>query len=218
MISDLLSSISQFLSLTHNTKAMLGMFGLIMTNSLQHVCPWTWQLNVQRPPYASLHKTWCLSSISHDALLFQLLSIGAVCSCSLHFHCCLPSLFPAHLHLRSALCGTLSLQSRAQHYIFLLLVTVPHSLSLLSFISIPLCPCLMLMIHNAGVISLKGSFFALDLLVKRWMSMFLITLEKCLRLWSITDAGYTLWNSDKTASGDKWKKAACMSGCALCRE
>lgn len=80
MISDLLSSISQFLSLTHNTRAMLGMFGLLMTNSLQHVCPWTWQLNVQRPPYASLHKTRCLSSISHDSLLFQLGSIGAVCS------------------------------------------------------------------------------------------------------------------------------------------
>lgn len=34
--------------------------------------------------------------------------IGAVCSRSLHFHCSLPSLFPTHLHLRSAPCGTLS--------------------------------------------------------------------------------------------------------------
>lgn len=45
---------------------------------------------------------------SHTALLFHPTLIGAVCSCSLHFHCSLPSLVSTHLHLRSARWGPLS--------------------------------------------------------------------------------------------------------------
>lgn len=98
---------------------------------------------------------------SHAALLFQPAPIGAVCSRLLHFHCSLPSLFSTHPHLRSARCGPLSL-----HWLlsplhlsppgFCTSFSVLWRLPMLSFISCPLCTCLMLMIYEAGVISLKG--------------------------------------------------------------
>lgn len=80
---------------------------------------------------------------SHAALLFQPAPIGAVCSRLLHFHCSLPSLFSTHPHLRSARCGPLSLSTGCSpHYIFLLLATVPPSLSFGDCLCSPLFPAL----------------------------------------------------------------------------
>lgn len=69
----------------------------------------TMDLNLTRTHHActplSLSEAELYLLISHAALVFQPVSIGAVCSNPLHFYCSHPSLFSTHLHLRSAQCG-----------------------------------------------------------------------------------------------------------------
>lgn len=163
---------------------------------------------------------------SHAALLLQPASIGAVCSRSLHFHCSFPSLFSTHLHLRSARRGplspvaALSTTSLSSWLPFTSSYVLWKLSVILSFICFPLCPCLMLVIYEAGAVSLKGISLCTGSLSGevRWASIFAITVEECLtleehlccRLHPLEQRQDGLWR--------KTENPTCTPGCALCCE